>query len=52
MSEHNTTVYGYPSLGLGIWWYVWGVKGFWWGVLYGLCWPIWVGYRLAQYLLG
>jgi hypothetical protein len=39
------------GVGLGVWWFVWGAKGFWWGVLYGLFWPVWAGYRLADYLL-
>ncbi len=41
----------WPSgVGFGVWWFVWGAKGFWWGVLYGLFWPIWGGYRLAEWL--
>ena len=39
-------------VGLGVFWFVWGHYGFWWGVLYGLCWPVWAGYRLAEALLG
>jgi hypothetical protein len=38
------------SVGLGVFWYVWGAQGFWWGWLYGLFWHVWVGYRLAEYL--
>lgn len=54
MSDNSTTVRAaFPfGIGLGVWWFVWGVKGFWWGVLYGLCWPIWIGYRLAAFLFG
>lgn len=37
--------------GMGVWWFVWGLYGFWWGVLYGLFWPVWAGYRLADFLL-
>lgn len=53
-SESNVSPWGWLSLevGIGVWWFVWGVKGFWWGVLYGICWEIWGGYRLAAYLLG
>lgn len=40
------------SVAGGVWWYVWGVYGFWWGLLYGFFWPVWVGYRLAAYFLG
>lgn len=39
------------GVGVGVWWFVWGAKGFWWGVVYGACWPIWLGYRLAERLL-
>jgi hypothetical protein len=35
------------GVGLGVWWFVWGVKGFWWGVWYGMFWPVWAGYHLA-----
>ena len=38
-------------VGIGVFWYVWGLYGFWWGLLYGFFWMIWAGYRLAQYLL-
>ena len=37
--------------GLGIWWYVWSAYGFWWGLWYGALWPVWIGYRLAAWLL-
>lgn len=40
------------SFFLGVWWFVWGKFGFWWGVLYGLFWQVWIGYRLAAWLLG
>ncbi len=39
------------SVGLGVWWAVWDVYGFWWGLLYGLFWHEWVGYRLATFLV-
>jgi hypothetical protein len=52
MSDTNTIhVAGTGGIGIGIWWYVWGIYGFWWGALYGIGWPIWVGFRLAKYLL-
>ena len=38
------------EVALGVLWFVWGAKGFWWGVLYALCWETWVGYRLAAWL--
>ena len=37
---------------IGVFWYVWGVYGFWWGLLYGGFWEVWVGFRLAHYLIG
>jgi len=42
---------GISGVGLGVFWGVWGVYGFWWGLLYGFFWPVWFGYRLAMYLL-
>lgn len=39
------------GIGFGVFWYVWGHLGFWWGVLYGACWPVWIGYRIAAWLL-
>lgn len=39
------------SVAIGVWWYVWGIYGFWWGVCYGFFWPVWLGYRLAAYAL-
>lgn len=50
--ENSVSWGGSLGLAIGIWWYVWGIYGFWWGVCYGLFWPIWVGYRVAAYLLG
>ena len=47
----SVKVLGLHGVGLGVWWYVWSLYGFWWGVLYGAFWPIWVGYRMAAYLL-
>lgn len=47
----DATQYLLLSFGLGVWWYTWGVYGFWWGVLYGMCWPVWLGWRLAEALL-
>lgn len=39
------------SVAIGVWWHVWGIYGFWWGVCYGFFYPIWLGYRLAAYAL-
>lgn len=39
------------GVGVGVFWAAWGYYGFWWGLVYGLAWPIWLGYRLAEYLL-
>lgn len=41
----------HTGFGVGVFWYVWGQLGFWWGLLYGLFWQVWVGYRLAELLL-
>lgn len=41
---------GILSVDSGVFWFVWAAKGFWWGLLYGLGWPVWVGYRLAEFL--
>jgi hypothetical protein len=53
MSDTSVSRLGFLSLevGIGVWWFVWGAKGFWWGVLYGLGWEIWVGYRLAEFFM-
>lgn len=42
---------GSAGVGFGVWWYVWDIYGFWWGILYGMFWPIWIGYRVAEKLL-
>lgn len=53
MSDSSKTIREvYPAgIGIGVWWFVWHLYGFWWGVLYGLFWPVWIGYRLAAWLL-
>ena len=53
MTDNNstTTYLAIGGIGWGIWWYVWGYYGFWWGIIYGVSWPVWVGFRLAKYLL-
>jgi hypothetical protein len=51
VAEHVTYRSAAAGIGIGVWWYVWGVYGFWWGVLYGFFWPVWIGFRLAAYLL-
>lgn len=40
------------GIGSGIMWHVWSLYGFWWGVLYGLFWPIWIGYRVGYEAAG
>lgn len=37
--------------GLGVLWHVWSSYGFWWGLIYGAFWQIWLGYRVAAWLL-
>jgi hypothetical protein len=39
------------GLGLGIFWAAKSYVGVWWAMVYGLCWPTWLGFRLATYLL-
>lgn len=34
----------------GVFWFVWGARGFWWGVLYAVFWPVWLGFRMAETL--
>jgi len=54
MSEQRVVITGFTgigSIGLGVMWAVWGHYGFWWGLLYGLGWVPWVGYRMAEWLL-
>lgn len=47
-----TTVSVTTGVGIGVFWHVWSLHGFWWGLAYGIFWQVWVGYRLAVYLLG
>jgi len=49
--ESRVVTYSFSAIGWGVLWYVWGLYGFWWGLLYGVFWQVWVGYRLAEYLL-
>jgi hypothetical protein len=39
------------GISAGVFWYVWGLYGFLWGLCYGMFWEFWAGYRLAAYLL-
>ncbi len=39
-------------MAMGVFWSVWGHYGIMWGVCYGLLWPVWVGYRMAEIFLG
>jgi len=48
--KNRTTVIGFGGVGIGVWWFVWGKVGFWTGLLYGIFWPVWVGFRLAEWL--
>jgi len=58
MNEQSETKYvasGFGGVGTGVCWYIW-TKGtlsaatFFWGLLYGAFWPVWLGYRLAEIL--
>ena len=46
--SYRTTAFS--GFGIGVWWFVWGAKSFWWGVVYGAFWPVWLGYRAAAWL--
>ena len=39
------------GIGIGAWWHIWGIYGFWWGMLYGVFWEVWVGIKLVHYLV-
>lgn len=45
-----THVVSFPAM-FGVFWAVWDVYGFWWGVLYGMFWQFWIPYRLAEFFL-
>ena len=40
------------GIGIGVFWFAWGKFGFGWGILYGIFYQVWFGYRLAEWLLG
>lgn len=48
--NRHTTHAAIPTIGIGIgvFWCVWDARGFWWGLLYGSFWPIWVGHHVAS----
>lgn len=48
--RYYTAVVPWTGIGWGVWWYVWGTKGFWWGVVYGMFWPIIAGFRFAAWM--
>lgn len=41
----------WSGAGWGFMWAVWDVYGFWWALLYGAFWPIWVSYHFARWML-
>ena len=43
-------IIGVGGPGLGVFWAAWSYVGFWWALLYGFFWPVWIGFRLAEYL--
>jgi hypothetical protein len=45
------TLFLFNTVGVGVFWAVWGVYGFWWALVYGFFWPIWLGYRAALFFL-
>lgn len=53
MSTHAVVTIGnqtFAGIGFGVMWYVWGIYGLGWGLVYGLFWPVILGYKLAHYL--
>jgi hypothetical protein len=57
VSEKTETVFWTPwnkvsiPVGIGVFWCAWGAYGFWWALLCGMFWEVWVGFRLAQFLV-
>lgn len=45
------TAWTSSAISIGVWWGVWGLYGFWWGILYGLFWEFILGFKLAAWLL-
>ena len=45
-------VAGFGGVGVGVFWIAWTNVGFWWALLYGAFWPVWVGARVASLLFG
>lgn len=41
---------GFGGAGFGVFWYALGTVGFWWALLYGIFWPVWLGFRVAEAL--
>jgi len=35
------------GMAIGVFWHIWAVYGFWWGLWYACTWPIWLGLRVA-----
>lgn len=56
MSKSKTSINvkgaAFPKFGIfvGVFWALWGPYGFWWALLYAAFWPVWFGFRLAQWL--
>lgn len=49
-SGNGLAIVRIAGVGLGVFWYAWGKVGFWWALVYGVFWPTWVGYRIAESL--
>lgn len=51
MSEKTCVHVGsFTGAGFGVFWFAWSKVGFWWALLYGAFWPVWLGYRVAEIL--
>jgi hypothetical protein len=46
----NITISMIPStaFGIGVFFYVWSIKGPMWAVIDGVFWPVWLGYHVAS----
>jgi len=40
------------GMAAGTFWFVWDKLGFWWGLVYGVFWTVYVGFKIAGFLWG
>ena len=41
----------FTGVALGVFWAAWNLHGFWWGLIYGLFWPIALGFHATEVFL-